>query len=86
MRDEDAPTTPAEARKRLRILAIRASEVDDGRTANLLSAYAVVVRERPERWEEMRATVEALANQTPNRSLAAVLREASRVVHSLLDP
>ncbi len=77
--------TPGEARKRLRALAIRASELDDGRTPNLLSAYAVLVCERSQREEEMCAALEALAKQTSNRSLAVVLREACRVVRSRLD-
>ena len=77
--------TPADARSRLRILAIEASQHDGGRAANQLSAYALLVGERSERGEEMCADLEERAEQTSNGALAAVLREASGIVRSLLD-
>ena len=77
--------TPSDARKRLRDLARRASEIDDGRAANRLSAYALLVGERSARGHEMCADLEALAEQTSSDALARVLYEARGIVRDRME-
>jgi hypothetical protein len=77
--------TCEDARKCLRSLAEEAARLDPGRAANRLSAYALVIAERPRQRQEMCVEIEMMAEQTPNHLLAGVLREASRVVHEVLE-
>jgi hypothetical protein len=72
--------TRDQACKRLRVLATRAANHDGGRAANRLSAYALLLAEDSVQVESACADLDNLAEQTPNRELAAVLREASRIV------
>jgi hypothetical protein len=76
--------TRTDARGRLRTLAILAAKLDAGRAPNRLSAYAILIGERPAQRPEMLADLEQLAKQTPNAGLAELLREACDVLREAL--
>jgi len=77
--------TRADAARRLRALAVKAAQLDGGRVANRLSAFALLVGDRSERGATMCAELEALTEQTPSGPMAEVLREACRVARQVVD-
>jgi hypothetical protein len=74
-----------DARRRLRSIAIEAEQLDGGRVANRLSAYAVLIQEHPEHAEEMCAELERLEEVTPDVPLAELLRESCQVMREVID-
>lgn len=72
------------ARGRLRTLAILAAKLDRGRVPNRLSAYALLIEERPARRQDMLADLERSAQQSPHAGLVELLLEASAVVREVL--
>ena len=79
-------TTRTEAVGRLRLLAIRAAELDGGRVANRLSAYALLIEERPTMRKTMLAELDISARLTSNPALAELLDEACDVMRDLPAP
>lgn len=64
-------------------MAKRAEQLGGGRAASRLSAYALLVVDRPLNAERAVQDLDALANQTEDRVLAMVLREAAEVVRNV---